>query len=322
MAVHLEQVFSLGDVDSAQAVWGELVSGNYFAVLRVNPALGRGFSAEEDGDQLGAYPVAVISHRLWVQRFQSDPRVIGKKLRVNQRELTIAGVAPPEFRGTVPGLAFDIWVPVTMAKELGLLDESAFRNRGDRAVYALVRLKPGAGVAQANAEAATFARSLESAFPKTNLGVSAGILPAWRFHGGAPELLLGPLRILMAISVLVLLIVCANVANLLLARSVARRKELSIRLAVGAYGGRLCRQLLTETLLLAIAGTAVGWLLASWMADLLPALIPQSERSNCFRFPTERPRDGIHHFGVRAGYRHFGRCAGPVVDALECQQVA
>jgi predicted permease len=275
LAVHREEVFSLGNIDSAQAVWGELVSGNYFEVLGVKPSYGRVFTPDEDGDKLGAYPVAVISQRVWLGRFQGDPRVVGKSLRVNQRELTVVGVAPAEFRGTIPGLAFDIWIPVTMGKELGLLDESAFRNRGERGVYAVARLKPGVGVAQASAEAATFARNLETTYPKTNLGVNAGILPAWRFHGGAPQLLLGPLRILMAISALVLLIVCSNVANLLLARSIARRKELSIRLAVGAYGSRLCRQLLTETLLLAIAGAAVGLLLASWMADLLPALIPK-----------------------------------------------
>ena len=275
LAVHRDEVFSLGDVASAQAVWGELVSGNYFGVLGVKPAYGRTFTAEEDGDKPGAYPVAVISYGFWRRRFHADHRAIGRTLRVNQRELTVVGVAPPEFRGTMPGLAFDIWVPVTMATELGLLDEAAFRDRGNRGLYAVARLKPGAGIEQARVEAATFARNLEVLAPKSNRGVSATILPVWEFHGGAPQLLLRPLRILMAISLVVLLIVCANVANLLLARSVARRKELSIRLALGASGSRLSRQLLTETLMLACAGAIAGVLLASWMADLLPALIPK-----------------------------------------------
>jgi predicted permease len=200
---------------------------------------------------------------------------MGKSLRVNQRELTVVGIAPPEFRGTMPGLAFDIWIPVTMGKDLGMLSDASFRERGTRPFYAIARLRPGVSVEQARAEAVTFGRNLEAAFPKSNRGVSATILPVWEFHSGAPDLLLKPLRILMGISVLVLLIVCANVANLLLARSVARRKELSIRLALGANGGRLRRQLLSETLLLACGGTMAGLLLAFWMADSLPALVPQ-----------------------------------------------
>jgi predicted permease len=275
LAVHREEVMTLGDTGSAQAVWGELVSGNYFAVLGVKPALGRVFRAEEDGDTPGAYPVAVISHRLWKTRFHGDPRAIGKTLRVNRRELTVVGVAPQEFPGTMPGLAFDLWVPVTMGKELGIFDEASLRERDARNLYALVRLGPGASIAQARAEAATFARALERANPKTNRGVSATVLPVWRFHGAGPQLLTEPLRILMAISVLVLLIGCANVANLLLARSVTRRKELSIRLALGAGGARLSRQLLAETLVLGAAATLVGLLMASWMAELLPALVPK-----------------------------------------------
>ncbi len=276
LAVHREDVFSLGETaGDTQAVWGEMVSGNYFEVLGVKAAVGRVFSAEEDGDRLGAYPVAVISDGFWRRRFHRDPRAIGKTLRVNQRELTVVGVTPREFRGTMPGLAFDIWVPVTMGAELGMLRESAFRNRGRRGLYALARLRAGVGIEQARAEAATFAHSLEVSFPESNRGVSATILPVWALHGGAPELLLKPLRILMAISVLVLLIACANVANLLLARSVARRKELSIRVALGASAGRLSRQLLTETMLLAGGGALAGLALASWMADWLPALVPK-----------------------------------------------
>jgi predicted permease len=276
LAVHRESVFSLGDDPAnAQAVWGELVSGNYFDVLGVKPAAGRVFIPEENGDTLGAYAVAVISHRLWSRRFRADPAAVGRTLRVNQRDLTIVGVAPPEFRGTMPGLAFEIWVPVTMGEELGMLSDLDFHNRGNRRFYAVARLKPGVEIEQARTEAATFASNLEVTFPQSNRGVSATILPVWEFHSAAPELLLKPLRILMAISGLVLLIVCANVANLLLARSVARRKELSIRLALGANGRRLGRQLLTETVLLAGAGALVGLLLAFWMADLLPALVPR-----------------------------------------------
>jgi hypothetical protein len=241
LAVHREEVFSLGDAEHTQAVWGELVSGNYFQVLGVTPALGRVFTPEEDGDKPGAYPVAVISHGLWQRRFQADRGVEGKTLRVNRRALTIVGVAPPEFRGTLPGLVFDIWVPFTMGKELGMVDESAFRARGNTpwGLSALARLRPGVKIAEARAEAATFAHNLGSAFPKTNLGQSSTILPVWQRHSGAPELLLGPLRILMVISILLLLIVCANVANLLLARSVTGSSASAWRSAreVDAWAG-------------------------------------------------------------------------------------
>jgi len=275
LALHHEDVFSLGEADNVQPVWGELVSGNYFAVLGVKPALGRAFTPEESGNKLGAYPAAVISYRLWRSRFHGDPGAVGKTLRVNRHGLTVVGVAPPEFRGTMPGLFFDIWVPVTMGPELGMLDASAFRDRGYRALYAVARLKPDVAIEQARAEALTFSRNLEAMSPDTNRGVTATILPPWEFHSAAPDLLLGPLRILMAISMLVLLIVCANVANLLLARTIARRKELAIRLSLGARPWRLTRQLMTEVLLLASAGALIGLPLAFWMGGMLPSLVPK-----------------------------------------------
>ncbi len=275
MAVHREDVFSLGESIHAQAVWGEMVSGNYFAVLGVKPVLGRVFTPEENGDKLGACPVAVISYRLWRHYFHADPGIIGKRVRVNRHELTVVGVAPEEFRGTMPGLVFEIWIPVTMGPELGTLDTEGFRDLGARQLYGLVRLKPGVALEQARAEAAAFSHNLERMSPQTNRGITATILPVWEFHSAAPELLLRPLRILMAFSVLVLLIVCANVANLLLVRSIGRRKEISIRMAVGAGWWQLLRQLLTETFLLAGAGAIAGMWLAQWMTSMLPAMIPR-----------------------------------------------
>ena len=275
LALHREDVFTLGESVHAQAVWGELVTGNYFAVLGVKPALGRMFTPEENGDKLGAYPVAVISYRLWRNYFHADRSIVGKSVRVNRRELTVVGVAPEEFRGTMPGLVFEMWVPVTMGVELAMLDDSTFKNRASRRLYGIVRLKPGVAIEQARAEAAAFSHNLEAMSPDTNRGVTAAVLPVWEFHSAAPELLMRPLRILMAISVLVLFIVCANVANLLLARSIARRKEISIRLALGAGWWQLVRQLLTETLLLAGAGAVGGLWLARWMENSLPAMIPR-----------------------------------------------
>jgi len=275
LTLHREDVFSLNDSSGSQAVWGELVAGNYFDVLGVKPVLGRTFSADEDGSRLGAYPVAVVSYALWHTYLHGDPKAVGRTIVVNRRALTVIGVASPEFHGTMPGLMFHIWVPLTMGKVLALVDESVFRNRADRSFYGIVRLRPGVSVTEASAESAGFAHNLEKAWPKTNRGASAVILPPWRFHSAAPDLLLKPLRILMAVVLVVLLIVCANVANLLLARSLARRRELSIRLALGAGGGRLSRQLFTETMLLAVGGALAGLLLTPWIADLLPAMVPK-----------------------------------------------
>ena len=276
LAAHRDEVFTIGDTGRASHVWGQLVSGDFFSVLGVTPALGRTFIAAENGNQPGAYPVAVISHRLWKNRFQSDPNVAGRTIRVNRNELTIVGVAPPEFRGTMPGLAFDIWVPLTMGPQLGMFPLTAFSGRGasSSGYYVLARLAPGVSLAQARAEAALYARHLEQAYPETRRGISAAVLPPWEFQSAAPGLLLRPLIILMVIALLFLLIVCANVANLLLARAVSRRKELTIRMALGAGQGRIARQLLTEAFLLAAAGAGLGLVLSYWSSDLLAAMVP------------------------------------------------
>ncbi|HTQ54452.1 MAG TPA: ABC transporter permease [Bryobacteraceae bacterium] len=274
LALHDMQVLAVGEPGSAQPVWSELVSGNYFAVLGMKPALGRFFTPEEDGDKPGAYPVVVISEAMWRRQFQEDPQICGKTLRVNQRPLTIVGVAPRGFRGTMPGLALDLFVPLTMAVELHMYDASQLTSRGTHTFMGLARLSPGFDIAGARAEAAAFARTLEKMYPKTNVGISAAVVPLWELPSAGPELLLQPLRILMAIAIILLLIVCANVANLLLARTLARRRELGIRLAMGAGGRRLARQLLTESLLLASAAGGVGILLASWIGGSMMALVP------------------------------------------------
>src|SRR5262249_9535652 len=135
VALHREDVFAVGESTHAQAVWGEMVTGNYFSVLGVKPLLGRTFTPEEDGDKVGAYPVAVISYRLWRSRFQGDRGIAGKTIRVNRRPVTVIGVAPPEFRGTMPGLVFEMWVPITMGPTLGMLPTEAFKDRKARQDY-------------------------------------------------------------------------------------------------------------------------------------------------------------------------------------------
>jgi putative ABC transport system permease protein len=274
LAVTKPDPLSIGEEDHAERVWGELVSGNYFAVLGVKPAAGRFFSPEEFGDKQGGYPVAVISYSLWKRRFSADPGVIGSRIRVNRQKLTIIGVAPPEFRGTLPGLAFETWIPLMMAPQLNTMPDWMLRDRHTRNLLGLARPKPGVTIQQANAEVAALAGQLASAHADTSAGVGAALLPVWKAHSGAQSMLLAPLQILMAVCGVVLLIVCANVANLLLARITARHKEFSVRLALGAGRGRLVMQLLAESLILAIMGGLVGAPLALWMAQALGALVP------------------------------------------------
>ena len=276
LAMAQPNALSIGEADHAQRIWGELVSGNYFAVLGVRPVLGRAFLPEEYGDKPGAYPVAVISHRLWRTRFNSDPGVIGRTVHLNRHELTVVGVAPPEFRGSMAGLAFDIWAPVVMGPQLNGIGEWMLRDRKTRNLMGVARLGPGVNLEQARAEIAGLARQLARMDPYTNGGISATVLPLWKSHFGAQSLLLAPLQILAAVCGVLLLIVCANVANLLLARWTARQKEFSVRLALGAGRGRLARQCLTETLLLAAVGAAAAVPLALWMAGSLGYLLPPS----------------------------------------------
>ena len=275
LAMHRQCAFTLDDAQPARLAWGELVTGNYFEVMGVEPMLGRLFTREERGDSLGAYPVVEISARMWRGYFQSDPKIIGKIVRVNRHALTIVGVIPAEFRGTSPVMQFDFWVPVTMGVALGSLPETAFTDRAARGMLdTICRRRPGFSVRQASAEAMAIAAGLTAANPKTNRGVSAAVLPTWEMHNGVNELLRAPLGILFAISFVVLLIVCANVSNLLLARAVGRQREFGIRCALGAGRLRIAVQVFTETLVLAGAGAAVGMLMLLWMQGSLLSMVP------------------------------------------------
>lgn len=275
VAVYRQSAFTVGDGDAGRLVWGEMVSGNYFEVMGVAPLVGRVFTREEYGEALGAYPVAVISERLWRGAFGADPAIGGRTVRVNRQNLTIVGVVPEPFRGTSPVISFDLWVPVTMGPALGSLSSAAFVERGDRANLAAIgRLREGVTVEQARAEARTVAARLAAAYPASNRATSATVLRTWEAHSGVNDLLLAPLSILLAVSFVVLLLVCANVANLVLARAVARRREFGIRLALGAGRGRVAGLVLRETFLLAVGGAGAAMLLRMWTQGALMAMVP------------------------------------------------
>ncbi|HUL78721.1 MAG TPA: ABC transporter permease [Vicinamibacteria bacterium] len=274
LAIYTPTTFNLGEGEGSQRVWSELVSGNYFAVLGVKPLLGRVFLPEEYGDKPGAFPVAVISERLWRGAFGADPGVVGRTVRVNRYPLTVVGVTPAQFRGTHPGLAYDMWVPVTMTPQLTGASERIFTD-GSRNYWTIARLAPRVTIEQARAELLALVQRAIEANPDANDGLSATLMPIWLARrSGAQSLMRAPLQILMAVCVVLLLIVCANVGNLLLARSIARQKEFSIRLALGAGRGRLARQLLTEALLLSAMGALAAAPLVAAMGHSLRWLLP------------------------------------------------
>jgi predicted permease len=278
LMVSIPGVLNIGEGDHAERVWAEAVSGNAFAVLGVRPALGRVFSREEYGDKLGAFPVVVIGYSLWQRRFNGDPKAIGSKMLVNGQPMTIIGVAPAEFRGSLPAVFLELWVPLTMDVQLGVHPAAELLDRNTRMMVAVARLAPGVSIEQGRAECASMARRLAEENPRTNGGIGATLLPIRKGHFGGQTTMEGPLYILMAACGVILLIVCANVANLLLARATSRRKEFSLRLAMGAGRARLMRHLLVESLVLAVLGVAVGIPLAMWMNLSLEYLMPRGAR--------------------------------------------
>jgi predicted permease len=264
-----------------------MVSGDYFPMLGVRPIIGHTFGPEVDRTR-NSSPVAVISHAFWRQRFGADPDVLGRKIQVHQTSLEIIGVAPPGFFGETVGEAPDIWVPMTMQAAIYPGDDllTAFASGTiDQHIWlqVMARLKPGVTLAQANANANVVFPGYVSAsalryklsgddlkaYSDQRINVQPGGRGASTLHNGFAE----PLKLLMALVALVLLIACANLANLLLARGAARQREFAVRLSIGAARGRLIRQLLTESLLLAFLGAAVGVVLAQWADGLLLRMV-------------------------------------------------
>jgi predicted permease len=287
MTVTQPMDLAVGDERQVHRVWGEAVSGNYFEVLRVKPEVGRFFSQAEQGDEQNAHAVAVISHAMWKNRYHSDPAVVGVTVRINRYPYTIIGVAPEGFHGSMPGLSLEMWAPATMYGQLTSTGDWMLRDRKTRMFRVLARLAPGVGIEQARAEVQALALRMSQLDADTNQGMSATLLPLWKSHYGIQDSLLAPLSILMGACGVVLLIVCANVANLLLARAVSRQKEISVRLALGAPRSRLARQLLTESLLIAVGGALSGLVIAQWLGGSLQWLVPASGIPTLLRPPID-----------------------------------
>jgi len=246
---------------------GVVASAELFALLGVSPSLGRSFRAEEDN--AGA-SVVILSHGLWRRRFNSEPQVIGRNITLDDRSLTVVGVAPAGFQFPIEAEPADLWT--TIAHD-ATGDTPMATQRGLGYLSVTGRLKPGVSGAQAQAEMDGIARSLERQYPDKNAHQGARLAPAY-------EQLVGdvrrPLLIIFGAVGCVLLIACANVANLLLARATARRREIALRAALGASRGRVIRQLLTESVLLALAGSLCGWLLAWGCMESLLSLSPEN----------------------------------------------
>ena len=263
---------SLSRNGNNEKVWGYLVSGNYFDVLGVKPAVGRTFSPEEDNTRL-SHPVAVISHSLWQTRFGGNAAVVDSDVLINGKQFKVIGVAPAGFKGTEVIYTPEVFVPFAMQKwiepEADYLD-----RRGTQNIFCVGRLKPGVSGKQAETALNMIAAQLSKEYPNENEGFKIQVAPPGFIMPSVRDNMIGVSFALMGLVALVLLIACTNLANLLLARATERSKEIAIRLSIGASRARIIRQLLTESVMLAIVGGLGGILLAGWIIDLLVGLKP------------------------------------------------
>jgi predicted permease len=275
---------NVGDAATLERTYALLVSGNYFSMLGLQPALGR-FLRPDEASTPGREPIVVVSHDYWQTRLGGAANVVGSSIRANDTELTVVGVAPEGFQGTVLGLQFDLWVPATLAPTL-LSGSRELAERSARGYYVMGALREGLALEHAQAEAAAAMVRLARDFPDTNATMSAQVLPYWRASRGPQGLLLQGLTVLQGVMLVLLLAVCGNTANLVLARASTRAREVGVRVAVGASRWHIVRLLLVESALLGLAAAAVGVAVAFWGTNALRA-IPLMTTQFPVRFQTD-----------------------------------
>jgi predicted permease len=267
---------SLTGKSKPERVWGMVVSANYFEILGVRPILGRGFLPVED-EKPGGAPVAVISYRFWQTHFGANPDIVGRTIEINQHPYTIVGVTPAVFQGSQTGVRTEIWVPIMMEAQVNSLGD-LLHDHHQFWLLAFGRLKPGVVLSQAQEEMTLRLKPEAKNYPEEHKGHdSVTVYPLWRNPFGLNQFLSTLLPMLMSVAGLVLLLACANVANLMLVRSVGRRREIAIRMSLGASRWRLVRQLLVESLMLALAGGAVALLITFWTEGTLMKFMPVTE---------------------------------------------
>jgi putative ABC transport system permease protein len=260
------EFFSLGLGTHSERVFGEMVTGNYFSVLGVRAGLGRTLLPSDDVAP-GKHPVAVISDALWKRTFGADPAVIGKTIQLNAHPFTIVGVSEPGFQGTVVGVALDMFVPVMMQPQLRGVD--LLGDRQASILWGLGRVRAGSSLGAADAEAALLSSRFDAEHPAREVEQRAAVIPMWQSPFGAQTYMLPAISVLGVMGTLLLLIVCANVSNLVLVRGVSRRGEIAARLALGASRGRILRLLLVESIVLAVPGAALGLVTSRAIGSLL-----------------------------------------------------
>ncbi len=281
LAAFGEVAVSLSDSETPELAHGLIATGNFFEVLGVGAGLGRTFTAEDDRIP-GERPVIVLSYGLWRRRFGSDPTIVGRTVAVNGRPYTVLGVTAAGFRGPLVLESYDFYVPMMMQAEIrppragfaGEMNPDLLKRRNASWLQVVGRLAPGVSIEEAEASVATLSRRLAEAYPDTNAGETATLFPLRHIDPRGYPVLRSVAILLMAVAALVLLIATANVTSLLLARAIARKREIGIRLSLGGSRSRLVRQLLTESLLLGAMGGALGLLVASWALAGLSRLVP------------------------------------------------
>ena len=312
----------------AERVNGELVTGNYFDVLGVRAHIGRTFTQDDDRTP-GGHPVAILTHSFWTRRFARDPGVLNRSVTLNGQPMTIVGVTPPGFFGIVVGESPDVLVPVMMKAQMTPTWDDLL-NRRSRWLTVMARLKPGVSAEQAESAMNVIYRQINEqelkeiqnpsqSFRERFVSKHLFLRPGQKGRSDLRQQFSTPILVLMGMVGLVLLIACANVANLLLARGAARQKEVAIRLALGASRGAIVRQRLIESLVLAAAGAVLGLAFAWWTGALLLKMLPFDAGAQTLSASPDVRVDRVRVRGGAADGAPLRPGAGAAVDAARAR---